>query len=114
MRCQPGAKRQRQEPPPATWKSIGACAKAEACSPTLSPQHSQSCVKIVTFARLYNANRRPWGAGEFVAGAKTLALAGAEHRHSAAILRPAGNVVANRDRAFLAVGDRPHALCRDA
>src|SRR3954462_13790795 len=33
---------------------------------------------------------------------------GAENRHSAAVLRPARNVVTDRDRAFLAVGDRAH------
>src|SRR3954449_12735000 len=39
---------------------------------------------------------------------------GAEDCHSAAILRPAGDVVANRDRAFLAVGHRAHAAGLDA
>ena len=33
-----------------------------------------------------------------------------QHRHSTTILRPAGNVVANRNRSLLAVGDRAHAL----
>ena len=37
-----------------------------------------------------------------------------EHRHRATILRPAGNIVADRDRALLAVGDRAHALRLDA
>src|SRR5215831_1713923 len=35
---------------------------------------------------------------------------GTEHGHGAAILRPARNVVADRDRPLLAVGDRAHAL----
>src|SRR5207253_4042441 len=39
---------------------------------------------------------------------------GAEDRHSAAVLRPARNVVADRDRAFLAVGHRTHAAGLDA
>ena len=37
-----------------------------------------------------------------------------EHRDGAAILRPAGNVVADRDRPLLAIADRPHARSRDA
>src|SRR5580698_4053774 len=37
-----------------------------------------------------------------------------EHSDGAAILRPAGNVVANRNRPFLAVGDRAHALAGHA
>src|SRR5215475_13618132 len=32
-----------------------------------------------------------------------------QHRDRAAVLRPAGDVVADRDRTFLAVGDRAHA-----
>ena len=39
---------------------------------------------------------------------------GAENRHSAAVLRPARNVVADRDRAFLAVGDRAHTAGLDS
>src|SRR5713101_6576080 len=39
---------------------------------------------------------------------------GTEHRHHPTVLRPAGNVVAHRDRAFLAVGNRAHALRLDA
>src|SRR3977135_1627946 len=35
--------------------------------------------------------------------------AGVEHRHGAAVLRPARDVVTYRDRALLAVGDRAHA-----
>src|SRR5262244_3938025 len=37
-----------------------------------------------------------------------------EHRDGAAVLRPAGDVVAHRDRALLAVGDRPYAVGIDA
>src|SRR5690349_7381810 len=37
-----------------------------------------------------------------------------EHRHCAAILRPAGNVIAHGDRPFLAVRDRAHAVRRHA
>src|SRR5437016_3750787 len=33
-----------------------------------------------------------------------------EHADRTAVLRPAGNVVADRDRPLLAVGDRAHAL----
>src|SRR5215475_11120440 len=33
-----------------------------------------------------------------------------EYRDRAAVLRPAGNVVAHRDRPLLAVGNRPHAV----
>src|SRR5262245_38424196 len=40
--------------------------------------------------------------------------AGIEHRDGAAVLRPAGDVVAYRDRPFLAVGDRAHAADLDA
>src|SRR5262249_44726206 len=40
--------------------------------------------------------------------------AGIEHGYRAAVLRPARDVVADRDRALLAVGNRPHALCLDA
>src|ERR1700731_4591543 len=36
--------------------------------------------------------------------------AGVEHRHGAAVLRPARYVVADRDRPFLAVGNRAHAM----
>src|SRR5262249_24459228 len=36
-----------------------------------------------------------------------------EHRLRTAILRPARDVVADRDRALLAVGDRPDALTAD-
>ena len=38
----------------------------------------------------------------------------AQHSDGAAVLRPAGDVVANRDRTLLAVRDRPHALSLDA
>jgi hypothetical protein len=37
-----------------------------------------------------------------------------QHGDRAAILRPAGDVVANCDRAFLAVGDGAHAAAIDA
>ena len=37
-----------------------------------------------------------------------------EHRHRAAVLRPARDVVADRDRTLLAVGDRAHAVGLDA
>src|SRR5262249_11344952 len=40
--------------------------------------------------------------------------AGVEHRHDPAVLRPAGDVVTDRDGALLAVGDRAHALRLDA
>src|SRR5438046_9796412 len=33
-----------------------------------------------------------------------------EHGDRPAVLRPAGNVVADRDRPFLAVGDRTHPI----
>src|SRR4029453_18162745 len=36
-----------------------------------------------------------------------------ENGDRAAVLRPAGNIVANGNRAFLTVGDRFHALCRN-
>src|ERR1700704_792793 len=36
--------------------------------------------------------------------------AGVEDRHRAAVLRPARYVVADRDRPFLAVGNRAHAM----
>src|SRR5262245_26602079 len=39
---------------------------------------------------------------------------GVEHRDRAPVLRPARDVVAHRDRAFLAVGDRAHAAGVDA
>src|ERR1700704_5315050 len=39
---------------------------------------------------------------------------GIEHGHDAAVLRPARNIIAYRDRTLLAVGDRAHALRRDA
>jgi len=38
----------------------------------------------------------------------------AKHGNRAAVLRPAGNVVADGDRTFLAVRDRLQALRRDA
>src|SRR5580658_519596 len=37
-----------------------------------------------------------------------------EHRDGAPVLRPAGNIVTQRHRPFLAVGDGAHALRRDA
>jgi hypothetical protein len=37
-----------------------------------------------------------------------------EHRHGAAILRPTGNIIAHHDWPLLAIGDRAHALARDA
>src|SRR5262245_25848375 len=40
--------------------------------------------------------------------------AGVEHRDGAAVLRPARDVVAPRDRPFLAVRDGPHAVAVDA
>src|SRR5258708_34470262 len=40
--------------------------------------------------------------------------AGVQHRDSAAVLRPARDVVAHRDRTFLAVGDGPHPRGIDA
>src|SRR5579862_3146047 len=59
-------------------------------------------------------NRRRNGAGrENVDRGQTALRALIEHRHRAAVLRPAGNVVAHRDRPFLAVGDGVHALRRD-
>src|SRR5258708_6692587 len=39
---------------------------------------------------------------------------GVEHRDGTPVLRPARDVVAHRDRALLAVGDRPHARGLDA
>src|SRR5665811_1601802 len=39
---------------------------------------------------------------------------GVEHRDRAAVLRPAGDVVADRDRPLLAVGDGAHAVGLDA
>src|SRR5262249_20126885 len=38
---------------------------------------------------------------------------GVEHRDRAAVLRPAGYVIAHRDRTLLAVGDGPHARALD-
>src|SRR6478752_5140940 len=55
------------------------------------------------------SKRRPFGRAPVVMpwwGARL--RRGAENRHSAAVVRPARNVVADRDRAFLAVGDRAH------
>src|SRR5258706_15651769 len=37
-----------------------------------------------------------------------------QHRDGAAVLRPARDVIAHRDRAFLAVGDGPHPRGIDA
>src|SRR5216684_8747963 len=39
---------------------------------------------------------------------------GVQHRNGAAVLRPARDVIAYRDRAFLAVGDGPHPRGIDA
>src|ERR1700757_5229064 len=39
---------------------------------------------------------------------------GVQDRDGATVLGPAGNVVADRDRAFLAVGYRPHPALIDA
>src|SRR6185369_14532845 len=39
---------------------------------------------------------------------------GVQHRHRAPVLRPAGDVVAHRDRPLLAVGNRTHAIGFDA
>src|SRR5471032_119601 len=49
----------------------------------------------------------PEGAGKTLRKPQGL-RAGVEDRNGAAVLRPAGDVVADRDRALLAVGDRPH------
>src|SRR5947199_7188832 len=40
--------------------------------------------------------------------------AGVQHRDGAAVLRPARDVIAHRDRAFLAVGDGAHSVRVDA
>src|SRR6478752_400330 len=45
---------------------------------------------------------------------RQLHASAAENGNGAAVLRPAGDVVANGNRAFLAVGDRLHALSRNA
>src|SRR5262249_55956983 len=36
-----------------------------------------------------------------------------KHGHRATVLRPARNIIADSNRTFLAVGDRPHALWLD-
>src|SRR6186713_232212 len=40
--------------------------------------------------------------------------AGVQHRDGATVLRPAGDIVTDSDRTFLAVGDGPHAVRIDA
>src|ERR1035437_5942654 len=55
----------------------------------------------------------PEGAGENLAKSERLG-AGVQDRDGAAILRPARDVVAYRDRAFLAVRDGPHPAGIDA
>ncbi len=57
-------------------------------------------------ATLFNSHYASYAAGS--AGRR------GKQRHRAAVLRPAGDVVADRDRPFLAVGDRLHALGRNA
>src|SRR5438270_400982 len=55
----------------------------------------------------------PEGAGEG-RQSKTVSGAGVQHRDRAAVLRPAGDVVAHRDRALLAIGDGAHPVRVDA
>src|ERR1700682_808832 len=50
----------------------------------------------------------PEGAGFKLCEKRTPSGVGVQNRDRTAVLRPARNVVADRDRAFLAVGDRPH------
>src|SRR3954447_24157043 len=57
-------------------------------------------------------NRRPPAPAKF-SKPDTL-RACVQHRHRAAVLGPAGDVIADRNRAFLAVGDRPHPRGIDA
>ncbi len=54
-------------------------------------------------------NRRP-RAPVLKSGKSDRSGAGVQHRDGAAVLRPARDVVADRDRAFLAVGDRAHPV----
>src|SRR4030081_1497448 len=57
----------------------------------------------------------PEGAGlKFCKDRWNASGAGVQHRHRAAVLRPAGDVVTHRHRAFLAVGDRAHPVGIDA
>src|SRR4030081_348154 len=56
----------------------------------------------------------PEGAGLKFCEAAIASGAGVQHRHRAAVLRPAGDVVTHRYRAFLAVGDRAHPVGIDA
>src|SRR5580658_8398736 len=60
------------------------------------------------------SNRRHEGADCYAVSANEVLGALVEHGHGAAILRPAGNIVAQRHRPFLAVGDGAHAGRRDA
>src|ERR1700722_7598158 len=46
--------------------------------------------------------------------ASTAAGGAVEHGDGATVLRPAGNVVTDRDRPLLAIADRPHARSGDA
>src|SRR4029077_21021938 len=69
--------------------------------------HTNPCVQIVTVRNATGARRRRLSPSPV-----TLSRSGTgvEHCHGPPVLRPAGNVVADRDRTLLAVRDRPHAL----
>lgn len=65
---------------------------------------------------MWSKKRRPHAGPPFEKAnvARQLHAGAAKHGNRAAVLRPAGNIVADGDRTFLAVGDRLQALRRDA
>src|SRR5436190_8736949 len=65
----------------------------------------RACVQIVTAALSGNGALR---APLLELNQARVSRTRIEHGDGAPVLRPAGNIVANRDLAFLAVGDRAH------
>src|SRR3984885_5632700 len=63
--------------------------------------------------KLPKQSRRPKAPAKILGQPNPLRT-GVQYRDGAAILRPARDVVTDRDRAFLAVGDRPHPAGIDA
>src|SRR6202040_2162011 len=59
-------------------------------------------------------NRRPKAPAANVCEQRACLRAGVQDRDGTAVLRPARDVVADRDRALLAVGDRPNPRWIDA
>src|SRR5262245_57261518 len=111
----------RQEPQREVMGVNASCQMRPAAAGSQYEYHRARCVEIVTVHVIPGASRRVRALrGPNINSAGELGLASnllrtdPEHGDCAAILRPAGNIITDRDRPLFTVGDGPHALALDA